>query len=298
MIFNIIVGNPPYNKGIDIDFMYKAFKLVDSSGFITMIVPAKWETASDDSVMSFKYCSYAEFRELIGPYISKVVFYPCCKEVFDILQVDGITYILIDKEHTKNKDNSWKLCEIHNKSEIFNEFNSCELRSIEERPTLLNIGNKIVCEIQSKLGKDYKKFQFNAGALEDGKRYKVWANSQIPGGGLQTYTSRRKGYFVGASYIEDILKDKSIEHMPSEKCIYSQDSLEDCKIFLSYFNSKLLRFLVFINTSKMSNMLTDDVFRFVPYIKLDRLLQNDEIYDICGITYKNREIINGIVKDR
>jgi len=97
MIFNIIVGNPPYNKGIDIDFMYKAFKLVDRSGFITMIVPAKWETASDDSVMSFKYCSYAEFRELVGPYISKAVFYPCCKEVFDILQVDGITYILIDK---------------------------------------------------------------------------------------------------------------------------------------------------------------------------------------------------------
>lgn len=86
--------------------------------------------------------------------------------------------------------------------------------------------------------------------------------------------------------------------MPSEKCIYSQDNLEDCKIFLSYFNSRLLRFLVFINTSKMSNMLTDDVFRFVPYIKLDRLLQNDEIYDICGIAYKNREIINGIVKDR
>lgn len=62
MIFNVIVGNPPYNKGIDIDFMYKAFKFVDRSGFITMIVPAKWETASDDSVMSFKYCSYVEFR--------------------------------------------------------------------------------------------------------------------------------------------------------------------------------------------------------------------------------------------
>lgn len=77
---------------------------------------------------------------------------------------------------------------------------------------------------------------------------------------------------MGASYIEDILKDKSIKHMPSEKCIYSSDSLEDCKIFLSYFNSRLLRFLVFINTSKMNNTLTDDVFRFVPYIKLDRLL--------------------------
>ena len=48
-----------------------------------MITPAKWQTAEADQRVMSKM-TYGEFRKKIVPHMSKVVFFPCCKDVFDI----------------------------------------------------------------------------------------------------------------------------------------------------------------------------------------------------------------------
>lgn len=63
-----------------------------------MITPAKWQTTADNySGCASKNINYKQFREKYVPHMSYVCFYPACKDVFDILQVEGITWYLLDK---------------------------------------------------------------------------------------------------------------------------------------------------------------------------------------------------------
>ena len=46
MKFDVVIGNPPYNKGMDLDFVDLGYKI--SNKYTVMITPAKWQTAADD----------------------------------------------------------------------------------------------------------------------------------------------------------------------------------------------------------------------------------------------------------
>lgn len=94
MKFDVVIGNPPYNKGMDLDFVNKGFEM--SKQYTVMITPAKWQTA-DASHRVVSEIGYEEFRDSYQKHMCHVVFYLCCKDVFDIYQPDGITFFLIDK---------------------------------------------------------------------------------------------------------------------------------------------------------------------------------------------------------
>ena len=55
--FDVVIGNPPYNKGMDLDFVDLAYKL--SKQYVCMITPAKWQTAEADQRVASKL-SYVE----------------------------------------------------------------------------------------------------------------------------------------------------------------------------------------------------------------------------------------------
>lgn len=59
MKFSIVIGNPPYNKGMDINFIQIGYKI--SREVCCMIVPAKWQTADDE----YSGTNYANFRKEI-----------------------------------------------------------------------------------------------------------------------------------------------------------------------------------------------------------------------------------------
>ena len=155
MKFDVVISNPPYNRGMDLDFVYKGFLLSDK--YTVMITPAKWQTAADD----YRGCvsrtiDYKGFREKIVPHMSKVVFYPDCVDVFSIAQVDGISYYLLDKNNKHSE------CEVENRCIKQKYFNSKEKRSILNRESLHNIGNEIV----NSLGK-YSSYKFDITVGED-----------------------------------------------------------------------------------------------------------------------------------
>lgn len=89
MKFDVVIGNPPYNRGMDLDFVKLGYDI--STKYVCMITPAKWQTADADQRISSNI-SYGEFRRQLVPHMSHVCFYPCCKDMFDILQVDGVSY--------------------------------------------------------------------------------------------------------------------------------------------------------------------------------------------------------------
>lgn len=283
MQFDVVVGNPPYNKGMDLDFIDIGYKI--SNQFVCMITPAKWQTASDDYSGCASKLSYKQFREKYTPHMNYICFYPCCKDVFDILQVDGITWFILDKV-TNEK------CTIENKCKYINEFNSKENRDIRNRQSLVNIGNEIV----EYLG-NYSKFKFSE---LDTKKFEVWTNTQVPGGGLSTIVSERKTYFVGESHIEENT-GLNIENSNATKCIFSSDNIEECKSFISWLNCKFTRFFVAINISKLTGILTDDCFRFVPAPpsgKFDHIYTDEELYKAFNLPQKYIDVIELIIKER
>lgn len=285
MKFSVVIGNPPYNNGMDIDFVDLAYNI--SSLYVVMITPAKWQTADGNQRISSKL-TYGQFRQAYSKYIKHICYFPTCKDVFDILQVDGITYYLMDKqEHEK--------CTVENKCKYIKYFNSTSVRSILNRESLFNIGNEII----EYLG-NYKVFTFNNSYRL--KKFQVWTNIQVPGGGLSTQIGPRQTYFVGESHLEEHdYTNINTKHSDASICSFTSDNELECKSFLSWLNCKFTRFFVAINPSKLTGIICDDSFRFVPAPpsdKFDHVYTDEELYRAFNLPKEYIEVIEAIVKER
>lgn len=136
MRFDVVIGNPPYNKGMDLDFVDLGYKI--SNKYTVMITPAKWQTAEANQKVSSKNINYGQFRQIYVPHMSYVCFYPDCLDVFGIQESSGITYYLIDKDMHENK------CTVKNSSQRQHKIDSTVIRDITHQQSLWNIGNEIV----------------------------------------------------------------------------------------------------------------------------------------------------------
>lgn len=282
MEFDLVIGNPPYNKGADIDFVFLGCEL--SSKYVCMITPAKWQTADANQRISSKM-SYGQFREKLVPHMKYVCFYPACKDVFNILQADGIAWFILDKQlHEK--------CVVENKCKHTKWFNGVTERNIRNGQSLFNIGNEII----EYLG-NYKAFTFSKYLRL--KRFQVWTNTQVSGGGMSTQVAERQTYFVGESHIEDMTRER-LEHSNSQMCSFSSDSRAECESFMSWLNCKFTRFFVAVNISK-TTVMDDNTFRFVPcppHNSFDHLYTDKELYDWFNLPEEYRVVIDSILRDR
>ena len=291
MEFDIVVGNPPYNRGMDLDFVNLGFEL--SSKYCLMITPAKWQTAEANQKISSRTMNYSLFREKIVPHMSKVVFYPCCKDIFDIYQTDGITYYLLDKEY-KNAT-----CDIRNICKDINYFNSVDSRAITNGESLLNIGNTII----DYLGK-YKNWEFPI--INNNKRYEYWMNTKVSGYDWYVTTSPR--YVLSTGKILDKLKGET--YNSEGKCIFESDNIDECKSFESWIHTKFNRFFLLANISKLNNIQTNHCFRFVPAPtvldengnripgKFDHIYTDEELYKTFNLPQEYIDVIEAVIKER
>ena len=286
MEFDVVVGNPPYNNGIDIDFVFTGFNV--ASDYVLMITPAKWQTAKGNQRIASNK-TYGQFREDIVPHIKEVVYYPDCKDVFNIMQPDGITYYLIDNKHMIDK------CTVRNVCENVKEFNSVAIRDIKNRETLINAGDSI-----NKFLRNYRKFKFSH--IPNNFRYVVCTNCKLPGGGLCAITkSNKKVYYLGVSRTYDTSETLWNLGLSSQiRVTFSSNDKMACDSFASYLNTKFVRFFIAINISKISGVNSDDYFRFVPIIpgKLDHIYTDEELYNTFKLPQEYIDVIEAVVKER
>lgn len=285
----VIVGRPingitlnglEYNKGMDLDFVDIGFEL--SKQYTVMITPAKWQTAeADQRVMS--EMTYGEFRKKIVPHMSHVVFFPCCKDVFDIYQTDGITYYVLDKEEHST-------CVVENRCKDIAPFNSRETRPITNAESLLNIGNEIIEYMGA-----YPKFQFMY--LTGNKRFEVWMNTKVSG--YDWYATKNPRYVLSISRLID--NSKGQRYDGEAKCIFESDSRDECESFGTWIYSKFTRFFLVPNISKLNNIQTNHCFRFVPAPpsgKFDHIYTDAELYKAFNLPQKYIDVIEAVIKER
>lgn len=83
--------------------------------------------------------------------------------------------------------------------------------------------------------------------------------------------------------------------------VFEADTIEECESFLSWINCKFTRFFLVPNISRLTGILTDDCFRFVPAPpsgKFDHIYTDDELYKDFNLPQKYIDVIEAVVKER
>lgn len=290
--FNVVALNPPYNKGIDIDFINKAYDL--STDYVIAITPAKWQTAEADQKISSNM-SYGEFREKIVPHMSYVCFYPNCSDVFNIQERSGITYFLLEK--TNNTD----ICTVENKSSYQPLLNSVHRRKITNAESLLNIVNMVI----DYLG-NYKSFKFvdtqGEYAVNIGKciRNERGKKDMYQALGIISYNTGKASVLENTEIIKRI-DNKFKTTIENSEIIFQDNDIKKCESFESWLTSKFVRFFLLGNISTRSDIFNDNYFRFVPAPpsgKFDHIYTDEELYKTFNLPQEYIDIIEAIIKER
>ena len=309
MKFDVVIGNPPYNKGMDIDFVNLGFEL--STKYCVMIVPAKWQTADANQKVASKM-SYGDFRNKFVPHIKSVNYFPDSYDLFDIKAVDGITYFIIDKNTV------YETTTVTNSCNIQPVLNSSKSRSLKDGVTLWNIG----AEILESLGK-YEKFSipyqttgrfwvnvntqaspggggFATKELNDTGKY-VTKAGVVGNGGMLLSPNKKNIPVIGKIQLIDSSNPLDVLDMSGTCCVvYRSDSIDECRSFISFLQAKLVRFLILINLSKLT-IIDDTTFRYVPNPpsgKFDHIYTDDELYKDFNLPQKYIDVIEAIIRER
>ena len=255
MKFDVVVGNPPYNNDMYLDFVMLGHRLAKT--YDLWITPAKFVTTADD-YRAKSSISYKDFRELILGHISDLCFYPDALDLFNISQVDGIAYYIATKDNVKE-------CNVINKS-IHNEhYNSRESRDIVSTRILFNKGANIVKSLGNYIS-------FKPSKIDKTKFNKVVIGTQFVTNGCGS--NERKAVEVGSKSnifnsdgeITVVSKGVISNSIPEGTfcCAFSSDNINECNNFIYWLNTKFVRFLVLCNISKLTGIYTDDYWKFVP----------------------------------
>ena len=272
-----------------------------------MITPAKWQTAEANQRIDSQM-SYGDFRKKIVPHMKEVVYYPDCADVFRIKILDGIQYYFIDKLNT------YESCRVINSCRNQKLFNNEQYRPILDGQVLNNCGNDVIEHLKNN---GYK--QLRCQAIAKDRQFVVYQNNvlqcarSIPNEyqayGMLQY-KEGKNLVLGATDIIDTGKEMyELELSGVQTAIFSQDNRKECESFVQYINTKLCKFLIFVNISKMQPY-NDNTFRFVPSPMIldnsgnricgefDHIYTDDELYKTWNIPQKYIEVIEAVVKER
>lgn len=252
--FDVVCGNPPYNKDTYLDFVLLGHEL--SSKYDIWITPAKFiSTADDYSQKSVN--TYKKFRSELLNKISEIHFYPDALDIFNISQVDGLAYYIIEKDPVNS-------CRVVNSSVHNKTYNSEQNRVLSSKCSLYNYGNDLAQRLLN-----YPRFKPSL-VNKDGT-FKVIMGTQFVTSGCGSET--RKTCKVGAKsniFNSDgkvVVLSTNIglsERRGAFCCAFASDDKNDCISFNSWINTKFVRFLVLSNISKLTGIYTDDYFKFVP----------------------------------
>lgn len=174
-MFDVVVGNPPYNNDIYLDFVTMA-KAIQTQN-VCMITPAKWQAKGGPKNEAFR-------RDIV-PYMSKIVYYPNCKEVFDIKIQGGVAYYLCSKVPTATV--------VVNRCKRNSKLNSCVTRILTKDPLLLNVGTEIMKKVNMKT--------LNRVRCESSDKYGVYIINAYMQGALMLNTGNT--LLLGNMHVED-----------------------------------------------------------------------------------------------
>ena len=304
---NNIIMNPPYNPNdLYIDFALLAKRI--ASEHVVIISPGKCQAKDGEKNKAFR-------REIM-PYIEKLVYYPDTFEIFDVREQEGIIYYIFGKEESQYK-NIKVTC---NSCKTFN-IDDFEYRSNINQTLFSNkiadILNKITSEtLDKRIGVKQSEFVGNTDSGSSSGNIPVYSGEKITGykniNELKTTDNLYKYKAVTSVMPVDVGFDKNgqvfgfskVYNVPSGAVpkgsfpmLMSFDTSEECDSFISYCNTKLVRFLYYIGIC--GKTIAEEFWRFVPDPgKFDRIFTDKELYKKYKLTDEEINIIESVIKER
>ena len=280
MKFDNIIGNPPYNNDLYVEFMYKLNNVYADN--MIVIVPAKLYFNKDTTTNKFKKL----FQN-----IEKCIFYQCEGEVFKISMASGIAVLW-------SKPNIFKETDILNISNIFESFNTDEWYRIDKNIDTFNI--KAISIIE-KILKHNNRYKLSDNEID--RRYKCTIRKQAYVLGGSSNSARSIFYYDDKFDKGWVTNSLSIEEQAKvgigRVTIFSSNNIEECESFVSYINTRLVRYLIAVGASGYSNIMNDETFRFVPKPdRFDHIFTDKELYEKYSLTCDEINIIESIIKER
>lgn len=309
MQFDVVVGNPPYNNDLYLDFVKLGHGLARK--YDCWITPAKWQAKGGDK--------NKQFREEIVPYMSKIIYYPCSTEIFDIAEVDGISVFLSGHAMNDNK-------EIINRSNKISGFNNKAFRQVGN--TLNNVTYNIVQKmagIQSLVpfefkssvshwgitaGEEFGDFGKGINIVSGGKviaecsLYDISKNIQDVEK-INVVINRMAGYCyffdndgrtVGINKLYILGKNYIAPFNYS--CLCSFETFDVAKSFVSFMYSRIVRFIC-VTTLVGTNLANNEAWRCIRVPEaFDHIFTDQELYEKYQLTDEEISIIESVIKER
>ena len=288
MHFDIIIGNPSYNNDVYIDFINISRDILSnkSNSLICMITPAKFVAKS-----SFKN---KQFRKEIIQHISKIVNYFDCGDIFNIRLQGGVAYYIIDNN-------------IHEEAEIYNhcsrvkafnsENNQAEFRKLTVENCFIN-SNKLYT-ICSKVGcfeSNFKHWIFGAEPIAGNFNVFASAINADAGGKISFHTFSTDGKLTMLSPMT-ITKETYLDSNDI-KCFFTSSLEEESLNFISWINTKFIRFMVLMRYCTYHNNNYES-WSFVPKPDNFNFPYTDEyFYKKYKLTEEEINIIESVIRER
>lgn len=279
---NNIIMNPPYNNDIYLDFLKLAHTI--SSDSVVAITPIKHYFLRNIE-------EYASLNEKILNYIDKLVFYQCEGEVFNISLPSGVGYYIM----SKNKSDKILVKNESNHFESFRHgWEEISIYSGTFNINALHIINKI---------RNADKLGFNIQGLSIDKKYKVFARKNCYAQGGSSNNARGIFYydntFVPGFITVAVVRASENDKIGVAKCIASFNTESERESFISYIDTKLVRYLLNARVSAYSNMYINEVWKFVPAPEaFDHIFTDEELYKKYNLTDEEINIIESVIKER
>lgn len=298
MKFDVVVGNPPYNNDIYLDFVTLGHRL--STQYTLMITPAKWQAKGGKK--------NEDFRANIVPYISDVGYFKNPEDVFPSAPMhgDSITYYLIDK--TKHLDKKIKSdeeinTEINWTPEIgFNHnYISVMHKIMGAESGFKSIVNSTDTSITP--AKSYFTSRNFGDVVEDtNSRYYMWSSARcirVP----EVVFKNTKDMEKYKVYCNHYITNSPVIHILNpnvaavrESCLLGFGDKSKCESIKSYYTCKLIWYIVsglcVGNASKEAFVNVPDPGKF------DHIFTDEELYKKYSLTDDEIKVIESVIKER
>lgn len=309
MEFDLVIGNPPYNNDLYLDFVTVAQHL--SSKYTVMITPAKWQAKGGKK--------NEDFRKNVVPYMSKIVYYPDTNEIFDIALSGGVTYFWADKSLHNKKD-----IFVRKNGETISKRNKEFMGILDLTDDEANILNKIRSLGEITIDKcDNHKFILKMSYIcikyEGTTHTNIGVLHNIEKQGTGIYFKDSKYYIeIDPVYLtrpEEIGKwhlvtsvwlNNTIDTLKlgvnevstdNNVTIYSTSDKNEIESVESYFNCKLIWWLMY--RMHVGGNVNLKAFEFVPDPgKFDHIFTDQELYEKYNLTAEEINIIEKSVNEQ
>lgn len=312
MHFDVVIGNPPYNNDLYLNFVQFGHKL--SSKYTLMITPAKWQAKGGKA--------NEDFRHDIVPCMSHIVYYKDCKEIFDIAEPDGITYYMVENE----KQNSRVVSHICSKNNTFNSGKELkqDTHNLLIPENIVKILNKLSCNepLYRKMqygsvmaNSDYGKPEYSYGDVAivcgdkgfsgyskckklsevDLQKFKCYIHCMTSSGSGCLFNSL--GTAIGGGKKRTFIAGSYEVPQGHYKILKFFDTKAEADSFVSFCDSKLVSFLYFLGLSASMDVLEN--WRFVPDPgAFDHIFTDEELYKKYNLNSEEISLIESVIKER